>query len=737
MKKRFLYLCVVLLVFAIDAFSQNADLNLGFEEVENNWPAGWTVYHAQSDYIVSVDSIYTHGGKYSVSIESKDRITDFQTIEFALPNNYKGNKITLSGYIKTSHVGEGFAGLWFMMDPDSTYDNIETCGVKIFGTTDWKKYEVTLDLDPLNVQKIVIGGILSGKGKIWVDDLAVSIDGNCVTSLPRARPSLLASPNDTMFNAGSKIDFPCLEKYQIENLELVGRLWGFLKYHHPVITKGAYNWDYELFRILPAYLKVKKEEERDALLCNWIARYGEIPSDTPTADRVPQNRILSEPDLKWITEGKISPKLKEMLITIYRHRSQGAQFYVKMAPYFGNPVFNEKMYETMPEADAGFQLLSLFRLWNMVYYFYPYQHLTDRSWDSLLGQYIPRFIEVGNRLDYEKITALFIGELSDSHAYPLGFWYAMDRLRGERQAPVKLRFVEDQLVVDAYYAISSELKKGDVILRIEGKPVQMLVDSMLPYYSASNLVTKMRDITNDILRTNQDSILIEYKEAGNCRMAKLPVIARQRWMEYRFGADTTACFRLLNDSVGYVNLSSIKKENIEVVKSQIARTKGVVIDIRNYPPGFLMNKWCPYFVKGPIPYLRYSQINIDNPGEADYFLNPEIINPSDEYYPGKVIILVNEETQSRAECMAMAFQARENTVTVGSQTAGSLGNPSLLILPGILGTQFTGNRVHYPDGGETERVGVKVDRLVKPTLAGFRAGRDELLESALKIMEAR
>lgn len=735
--KKMLCQWVLLWVFALDAFSQDVELNLGFENVDNNWPAGWTVYHPQSDYIVSLDSIYKHDGKYSVSIESKDRKTDFQTIECALPNNYEGNKITLSGYIKTSHVGEGFAGLWLMMDPDSTYDNIETCGVKIFGTTDWKKYEVTLDLDPLHVQKIVIGGILSGKGKIWLDDLAVSIDGNRVNNWPASRPGLSAAPNDALFNAGSKIVFPPLEREQIENLELIGRLWGFLKYHHPVVTKGVYNWDYELFRMLPAYLKVKKEEERDALLCHWIARYGEITSNGRAADPVPADRILSEPDRTWITEGKMSSELKEMLMTIYRHRSQGAQFYVKMAPYFGNPVFNEKMYETMPPTDAGFQLLSLFRLWNMVYYFYPYRHLTDRPWDSLLAPYIPRFIEAGSRLDYEKITALFIGELGDSHAYPLGFWYAMDRLRGEKQVPAKLRFIEDQLVVEEYYASSSELKKGDVILRIEGKPVEMLVDSMLPYYSASNAVTRKRDATNDILRTSQDSILIEYKEGENVRMATLPVIARQQWMEYRFGADTTASFRLLNDSIGYLNLSSIQKENIEAVKKQIAQTKGVVIDMRNYPPGFLMNKLCPYFVKGPIPYLRYSEGNINNPGETDYFLNPEIINPSDDYYPGKVVILVNEETQSRAECMAMAFQARENTVTVGSQTAGSLGNPSLLILPGIVGTQFTGNRVHYPDGTETERVGVKVDRIVKPTLAGFRAGRDELLESALKIMEAR
>ena len=60
--------------------------------------------------------------------------------------------------------------------------------------------------------------------------------------------------SDKEFDSGSKINFPALSEKTIEDLELLGKIWGFLKYHHPVIAKGNYNWDYELFRILPIYL---------------------------------------------------------------------------------------------------------------------------------------------------------------------------------------------------------------------------------------------------------------------------------------------------------------------------------------------------------------------------------------------------------------------------------------------------------------------------------------------------
>ncbi|WP_133586644.1 hypothetical protein [Sphingobacterium yanglingense] len=50
----------------------------------------------------------------------------------------------------------------------------------ITGTTDWKEYEITLQLAPDKTEKILIGGLLVGKGKIWLDDLQLTIDGKSI-----------------------------------------------------------------------------------------------------------------------------------------------------------------------------------------------------------------------------------------------------------------------------------------------------------------------------------------------------------------------------------------------------------------------------------------------------------------------------------------------------------------------------------------------------------------------------
>jgi C-terminal processing protease CtpA/Prc len=80
----------------------------------------------------------------------------------------------------------------------------------------------------------------------------------------------------------------------------------------------------------------------------------------------------------------------------------------------------------------------------------------------------------------------------------------------------------------------------------------------------------------------------------------------------------------------------------------------------------------------------------------------------------------------------MALRARPGAVVVGSMTAGADGNVSPIPLPGGLSTRISGIGVFYPDHRPTQRVGIVPDVVAKPTLAGIRAGRDEVLEAAIQ-----
>ena len=93
---------------------------------------------------------------------------------------------------------------------------------------------------------------------------------------------------------------------------------------------------------------------------------------------------------------------------------------------------------------------------------------------------------------------------------------------------------------------------------------------------------------------------------------------------------------------------------------------------------------------------------------------------------------MDEVTQSSAEYHAMAFRAVPGAVVIGSTTAGADGNVSMVPLPGGLSSYISGIGVFYPDKRGTQRVGIVPDFEVQPTIAGIRAGRDEVLEEAIR-----
>jgi len=732
-----LFLSFVLAIGCNQSDNTGSKLNLSFEDIENGKPKNWIEFQRQPNYTISLDTVNVKSGKYAIAIEFTGSSVDFEGVQYVLPGIYNGKKITLLGYIKTENVTVGYAGLWMRIDPGIAYNSMKQNGVT--GTTDWKKYEITLDMgDPAISKQIVFGGLLVGKGKMWLDDLHIAIDGKDISY---AKPYIFPALKDTEFDTGSNIVFPELDKQKIDDLELLGRIWGFLKYHHPAIAAGNYNWDYELFRMLPEYLKANGNQQRDRILIKWIKKYGKIPA-CKTCKETSADAFL-KPDLSWIEQADINMELKNLLLSVYLNRHQGNQFYISMGGRPNPQFLNEGTYSTMAYRDAGFRLLALYRYWNMIQYFYPYKYLTDKNWNDVLKEYIPRFAGVISELEYELAATQLFGEICNSHAVLLKGGDQINIIRGNKQVPVRVQFVENKWVVTDYYmdttlsetekAARTGLKIGDIITLIDGKPVEVIVDSIKKYYPASNEAARMRDISNDLLRTNNSIIHINYISSKQLKQKDITIDLRRIGFRY-IPKDTAKCYRFIRKDIGYINLGTIKDEDIPAIKKEFQNTKGIIIDIRNYPSADVL-PLAAFFVSDTTPFVKFTQANINNPGEFNFF-GTQVIPQSEEYYQGKVIVIVNEETQCGAEFYAMAFRAGNNATVIGSQTAGVDGDVSDIVLPGGLTSWMSGIGVYYPDGRGTERIGIVPDIEVKPTIKGIRERRDEVLEKAVEIINS-
>lgn len=366
----------------------------------------------------------------------------------------------------------------------------------------------------------------------------------------------------------------------------------------------------------------------------------------------------------------------------------------------------------------------------------------DEDWNTKLKEYLPRFLNAQDELEYELSALQLIGAIQDTHANLWGGGDKIDEWKGQYYPPVHLRFIEDQLVVTDYY--NAELQEeaglmiGDIITKIDKIPVAQRVEERLAYYPASNRPSALRDLAPDLLRSPSNTIEIEFRTADNqLRTNTLLLYPKEklnifRWYRKRKGK----CYSLLENNIGYVTLQNIKEADIGRIRRNFRNTKGIIIDIRNYPSTFVPFSLGSYFVSAPTPFAKFSTGTIDNPGEFT-FTDAIVIPSTGLAYTGKVVVLVNELSQSQAEYTAMAFRAGDNTTIIGSTTAGADGNISKIELPGGLRTMISGIGVNYPDGKETQRIGIVPDIEVLPTIEGIRTGKDELLEKAIAVILER
>ena len=728
-------LLALLTIININCQSQKIDrYNLGFENQKDEkvLSEGWFKW---GNYELMIDN-FAHSGKKSGKITSDSIGSSFGSIAYKIPANYKGSTIKLEGFMKIKNVENGFSGLLLRVDGNGSslaFDNMQN--QKISGTKDWEKYSITLNY-PEGAESIFIAGILSGKGEAWFDDFKLSIDGKDIQTLNEEKKELFKAQLDKEFDNGSLVKLSNLSSENIDNLELLGRVWGFLKYYHPEIAKGNYNWDYELFRFLPKYTNIQSKSERDSLIICWINSLGGI-KECPKCKPTDKNASL-KPDLTWINNQNTN--LKSKLLQVYNNRSQGQNYYIGMVSQIGNPEFkNENAYSKMSYPDDGFRLLSLYRYWNIINYFFPYKHLMDNDWNKKLKVYIPLFLNAKDELSYELTAIQLIGDIQDTHANLWGGADKIDEWKGTNYSQLHVRFIENQLVVTDYYIndLKSEvdLKIGDVITKINGKSIDEIIKEKSKYYPASNTPTRLRDLSADLLRSNAKEIEIEFKSSDYMTQIKtLKLYPRDSLNIYRwYKTIEDKSYKMLENNIGYVTLQTIKQEDISKIKNEFKDTKGIIIDIRNYPSTFVPFSLGSYFVSSSTPFVKFTNGNVDNPGEFTFTKNLEI--PSEgKTYKGKLVVLVNELSQSQAEYTAMAFRAGNSTTIIGSTTAGADGNVSTIMLPGGLRTMISGIGIYYPNGGETQRVGIIPDIEIKPTLKGIREGKDELLEKAIEII---
>ncbi|SDD58152.1 S41 family peptidase [Niabella drilacis] len=538
---------------------------------------------------------------------------------------------------------------------------------------------------------------------------------------------------------------------QVSNLEKLGIIWGFLKYHHPVLQEGKYDWDNQFFGMLPQILQADRPTAADRILEAWVDGLGPAAPCKNCTSTISDSLIKLKPDygklfnpgyLPASLAGKLKQLCKDGIATPHYVRRGNA----------GSPEFVNE-----PDHGDGFpavsvRILALFRYWNIIRYYYPYRYRA-KNWDAVPALFLPRFIAAKNQADYTLAVLRLVTTLGDAHA---GIYVnqTLDSLAGNYLLPIKCAYIEGKVVVYDYITAGKKIRntilKGDIITRINDTPIDTAINRLLDRTPGASYAIQMSYLLyprglSPLIRTHQPFSTLTLLRNDRVIRQTVQTIRNDSSLQKALSRKIIKPkYRVLFDSIGYLDAQQLQDSDFAAMRSKLNPTRGLIIDLRGYPPPYMYSLYGGWLKSAKTAFARHSIWDLQEPGRFNFVYNytggqPGVANgrniPDTLKYNGKIIILVNNFTISRSEYTAMSFSSIPGARVLGSPTAGADGDVSRVPLPGAIETYISGIGIYYPDGSETQGTGVKIDIPVYPSIEGIIKGKDEQLEKAIQVLQ--
>lgn len=522
---------------------------------------------------------------------------------------------------------------------------------------------------------------------------------------------------------------------ETQKLESLCKVWGFLKYYHPNVAKGQFNWDQQLFQKIDELENINNKDQLNEFYANWIESLGKIEVCKNCVNDNDKVYFLKNFDPGWMDDRQFfSENVSQKLKFIENNRNTGENYYFGLN---GRKVYfrNENSYGSK-FTSKQIALLEFFRYWNYAEYFFAYKYKTDQNWNDVLREMIPKFLAVDNDESYHLALAELVTKTDDSHAFLFSRLTSLNQY-GRKNVPVQYSYAEGKLVVTKTYPTifneENPLKIGDVIYDVEGLTIPQKINSFGKYLPASNSWGKINKSKYLFLYTNKDSLGLKIERNGINLAIKVKTYLQKEII--RENPTVPEKWKFLDDEkkMGYVNMGLIKRSDLNDMFENMKNTESIIFDSRNYPNMTILplsrlllpeNKIYYEFIFPETNYLSKFYRRKNNIGRN----NPD-------YYKGNVVILVNEVTQSQAETTVMMLKQHPKAKVIGGYTSGANGDVISFNIAGLK-TCFTGLGAYYPNGRETQRIGIIPDIIVRPTVKGIQQGKDEIMERALEYLKS-
>jgi carboxyl-terminal processing protease len=418
-------------------------------------------------------------------------------------------------------------------------------------------------------------------------------------------------------------------------------------------------------------------------------------------------------------------------------------------------VFNSKALATPYQLNlsAAEKVAGLSKMWEEAKYNFAYfDHLPGFDWDKLYLDYLPKVAATTSTLAYFRLLQTFYAQLHDGHT---SVWATdgplADSVYG--RPPLRAHLVEGRVLLRDVRSDSlrrTGLVPGLEIVKIDGQPVIAYADrTVRPYQSGST--TQNVDVQTYIyglLRGPESRpVRLTFRDAKGHEFTR--VLPRRGC-----GKPTPivpVCLRFLPGNVAYLQVNEFETDagfkRFAAAFDSIKTTIALVIDLRQNGGGSSGNGYdiLSYLTDkayrpGSYQSRIYSAVGRAR-GEGVRFedlyktstQSPAGVN---KLYTKPVAVLISGETFSAAEDFCSAYVGLKRGVLVGEPTGGSTGQPLAFSLPGGIMARVCTKRDAYPNGTEWNGIGILPTVPVHPTVGMLQAGRDPVLEAALRALGA-
>jgi C-terminal processing protease CtpA/Prc len=392
-------------------------------------------------------------------------------------------------------------------------------------------------------------------------------------------------------------------------------------------------------------------------------------------------------------------------------------------------------YKDMVYPDLAHRLVAAIRIWSVIEYFYPYKALIG-DWDKALAESIPQFVSAANEDEYAAAVLQMVARVEDGHSVASGH-PGVARLLGTWRMPIEVRRVENEFVVTALrnpLPPETDVLVGDVVVSVDGEPMRTRIERLRRYVTASTDTARINRVAGFALMGPPESTATLMLQGAD-RRTRTVHIKRAQAVQPR---ETGEPYRLLDKTIGFVDLKRLTVPQVDPMFDALKNTGAIIFDMRGYPNGTAWSIAPRINTKGARvgAIFRRAQISgvatFEETASGFFFEQPLPVTDTPKY-TGRTIMLVDDRAISQSEHTALFFEAANDTTFIGTPTAGANGDVTNFSLPGGFRVNFSGHDVRHADGRQLQRVGIQPQVAVAPTIAGLRAGRDEILERAVAV----